>query len=121
MFDYFEENSELIRVSPNPRTFVNGTDFLRNTFDSGTPRAPRPARCVPVGLVINPSCRRTRPPAAVRRRTSPAFPAGAVALVQRGTCGFNVKVLNAQAAGASAVIVMNEGQPGRTGADQHDR
>ena len=43
------------------------------------------------------------------------FPAGAVALVQRGTCGFNVKVLNAQAAGASAVIVMNEGQPGRTG------
>ena len=37
--------------------------------------------------------------------------AGSVALVQRGTCGFNVKVLNAQAAGASAVIVMNEGQP----------
>src|ERR1044072_4227427 len=25
MFDYFEENSKLIRVSPNPRTFVNGT------------------------------------------------------------------------------------------------
>jgi hypothetical protein len=36
-FDYFEENSELIRNSPQPRTFVNGTDFLRNTFDSGTP------------------------------------------------------------------------------------
>ena len=46
--------------------------------------------------------------------------AGSVALVQRGTCGFNVKVLNAQAAGASAVIVMNEGQPGhRPG--RHDR
>ena len=41
--------------------------------------------------------------------------AGSVALVQRGTCGFAVKVLNAQAEGAAAVIVMNEGQPGRTG------
>ena len=30
------------------------------------------------------------------------MPAGSVALVQRGTCGFNVKVLNAQAAGAQA-------------------
>ena len=37
IFDYFEENSELIRRSPQPRTFVNGTDFLRNRFDSGTP------------------------------------------------------------------------------------
>ena len=36
-FDYFEENSELIRVSPLPRTFVNEVDFLRNAFDSGSP------------------------------------------------------------------------------------
>ncbi|WP_239001017.1 M20/M25/M40 family metallo-hydrolase [Jiangella asiatica] len=43
------------------------------------------------------------------------FPQGGIALVQRGTCGFAQKVLNAQAAGAAAVIVMNEGQPGRTG------
>jgi len=35
------------------------------------------------------------------------FPAGAIALVDRGTCGFVVKVGNAQAAGASAVIVGN--------------
>ena len=37
LFDYFEENSELERLSPNPTTFVNGDDFLRNAFDSGTP------------------------------------------------------------------------------------
>ena len=35
--------------------------------------------------------------------------------MQRGTCGFAIKALNAQAFGASAVIIMNEGQPGRTG------
>ena len=55
MFDYFEENSELIRVSPQPRTFVNGTDFLRNAFDSGTPEGTATGSLVPVGLVINPS------------------------------------------------------------------
>jgi Zn-dependent M28 family amino/carboxypeptidase len=37
------------------------------------------------------------------------FPAGAIALVQRGTCAFAVKALNAQAAGAAAVIIFNQG------------
>jgi hypothetical protein len=35
------------------------------------------------------------------------FPAGTIALVDRGTCGFTQKVSNAQAAGATAVIVAN--------------
>jgi Peptidase family M28/PA domain len=43
------------------------------------------------------------------------FVPGRVALIQRGTCNFGVKVLNAQAAGASGVIIFNEGNPGRTG------
>ncbi|MEY2849826.1 MAG: hypothetical protein RI885_2493 [Actinomycetota bacterium] len=37
-----------------------------------------------------------------------------VALVQRGTCTFEVKVANAVAAGYDAVAVFNEGNPGRT-------
>ena len=37
------------------------------------------------------------------------FPAGNIALVQRGTCSFALKAANAQAAGASAVIFMNQG------------
>jgi Zn-dependent M28 family amino/carboxypeptidase len=41
------------------------------------------------------------------------FPAGNIALVQRGSCTFAVKALNAQAAGASAVIIFNQGTPGR--------
>ena len=37
------------------------------------------------------------------------FPAGNIALIQRGTCFFRDKVDNAAAAGASAVIVFNQG------------
>jgi hypothetical protein len=43
------------------------------------------------------------------------FKSGNIALIQRGTCNFGVKVLNAQAAGATGVIIFNEGNPGRTG------
>ena len=37
------------------------------------------------------------------------FVAGRIALIQRGTCTFAQKVANAQAAGASGVIIFNEG------------
>ncbi len=43
---------------------------------------------------------------------APAEPA--IALVQRGTCTFEIKVDNAVAAGYDAVVIFNEGQPGRT-------
>jgi PA domain/LVIVD repeat len=47
------------------------------------------------------------------------FPAGAIALVDRGTCAFVVKVKNAQDAGAVAVIVANNvpGDPITMGGD----
>ena len=37
------------------------------------------------------------------------FPVGNIALIQRGTCTFAQKAQNAQAAGASAVIIFNQG------------
>ena len=60
------------------------------------------------------------PPRASTSGCEPAdfagFPAGNIALIQRGTCGFAVKALNAQAAGASAVIIFNQGDtPEREG------
>lgn len=62
----------------------------------------------------------TIPPGATNSSTSgceaadfQGFPAGAIALIQRGTCRFSDKVANATEAGAAAVIVFNEGQNGR--------
>jgi hypothetical protein len=37
------------------------------------------------------------------------FVPGRIALIQRGTCTFSLKIANAQAAGASGVIIYNEG------------
>jgi len=37
------------------------------------------------------------------------FPAGAIALIQRGGCSFALKAYNAEAAGADAVIIFNQG------------
>ncbi len=44
------------------------------------------------------------------------FPGGSIALIQRGTCFFSTKAVNAQAAGAAAVIIFNQGNaPTREG------
>ncbi|KGN40678.1 aminopeptidase Y [Knoellia aerolata DSM 18566] len=114
-FDYFEENSELFRTNPD-RTFVNEVDFLRNTFDSGTPEGTATGVLFPVDLRLDaPTLPPSTSTSGCEASDFTGMPTGAIALVQRGTCGFNVKVLNAQAAGAAGVVVMNEGQPGRTG------
>ena len=56
-------------------------------------------------------------PAATTSGCEPAdfagFTAGNIALIQRGVCPFAVKALNAEAAGASAVIILNQGTPDR--------
>lgn len=62
------------------------------------------------------------PPAAINNTSTSGceaadfagFVPGRIAIIQRGTCTFAVKALNAQVAGASAVVIFNEGQPGRT-------
>lgn len=41
------------------------------------------------------------------------FPEGHIALIQRGSCTYEQKAQNASAAGASGVIIFNEGQSGR--------
>jgi Zn-dependent M28 family amino/carboxypeptidase len=115
-FPYFEENSQLIRVTPDPTTFVDGTDFLRNSFDSGIPEGTATGSLVPVGIVLvdadDPASSNT---SGCEAADFVDFPAGGIALMQRGTCGFAIKALNAQEAGAAGAIIMNEGQPGREG------
>jgi Zn-dependent M28 family amino/carboxypeptidase len=108
-FKRFETNSPTVFESGS-RTFVEGTDFATAEYSgSGDAR----------GTVVEVDV--TEPPAATPSSTSGCeaadfadFPAGAIALLQRGTCDFGLKAANASQAGAAGAIIYNEGQPGRT-------
>lgn len=98
------------QITPTPTSYVDGVDFSSMTF---SPNGDFTAAVTAVDLTL--------PPAAVPSSTSgceaadfAGFPVGNIALVQRGTCSFAQKGEMAAAAGAAAVIVFNEGQPGRT-------
>ncbi|WP_177229761.1 M20/M25/M40 family metallo-hydrolase [Lentzea albida] len=113
-FPYVEDNSRLDRVSPVPRAFVRDTDFNRHGFDQpveGTATGAIQA----VDVVLPPTPVPNGNSSGCEAADFAGFTPGKIAVLQRGTCGFAVKALNAQAAGASAVILFNEGQPGRTG------
>ncbi len=112
-FDAFFQDapSTFERTSPNPRVFTEDTEYTTMEF-SGTGDVT--GELVAVDLTI--------PPAAAPSSTSGCEATdftglnltGKVALMQRGTCDFGVKVKNAAAAGAAATVIFNEGQEGRT-------
>ena len=96
-------------VSPTPHDFGFNTEWGPGASVGNTTAAIQPAG----GIVL--------PPTPVSSSTSGCTAAdftglvpGRIALIQRGGCNFGVKVQNAQAAGASGVIIFNEGNPGRT-------
>ena len=72
-------------------------------------------RAVPGRPVIDPALPPNSNTSGCEAADFAGMTAGSIALMQRGTCGFAVKALNAQAAGAASGDLMNEGQPGRTG------
>ncbi len=111
VFKTFEElgPATFQRVSPDPRTYAEPAEFATMEY-SGSGDVTAPITAVDVVL----------PPGAAGSSTSGCedadyanFPAGNVALVQRGTCTFGEKAAMAQAHNASAVIIFNEGQEGR--------
>ena len=97
----------LQQITPIAATYETGA-FTGTGFGDVT------ASVTPVDINLAPAA--IRLPAAARPRISQGFPAGNIALIQRGTCTFADKALNAQAAGASAVIIFNQGNtPAREG------
>lgn len=99
----------LARVSPNPRVFESRVDFERLTYSpSGTVEAP----IRPVDLSLTDPASST---SGCEASDFNGFPAGHIALIQRGTCSFSLKASNAEAAGAVGVIIMNQGTADRTG------
>jgi Zn-dependent M28 family amino/carboxypeptidase len=104
-FDVFRETrpSRFERLSPGAEQYRPGRDFLTLRYSGGGDVS---AQVEPVE------------PTSARSGCEPSdfagFPRGAVALVRRGTCFLRQKAQNAAFAGASAVLIANEGSPGRT-------
>jgi hypothetical protein len=88
---------------------------LTTEWNSGQSVGTANAELQPAGGIIIPATPTPTSSSGCTAADFSGFTAGRIALIQRGSCNFGVKVLNAQAAGASGVIIFNEGNPGRTG------
>src|SRR5947208_10430161 len=105
----YQEPPSLSEDSPTAHVFA-----LSSEWNSGQSTGTASADLQPAGGIVIPP---TPTPSSSSGCTSAdfnGFVPGRIALIQRGTCTFGTKVLNAQAAGASGVIVFNEGNPDRT-------
>ncbi|MEA2223471.1 MAG: hypothetical protein QOH83_1847 [Solirubrobacteraceae bacterium] len=98
------------RASPDARTFVEPDEFATMNY-SGSGDVTKPL--TPVDLTLPPGAAANSSTSGCEAADFAGFPAGNVALLQRGTCTYAVKAANAQTAGASAAVIFNEGQEGR--------
>jgi len=101
----------LSEVSPTPHDYVLADEWNPGQSTGTTTNA----ALQPAGGIIIPPTPTSSSSSGCTMADFVGFVAGRMALIQRGACNFGVKVLNAQAAGASGVIIFNEGNPGRTG------
>ncbi len=106
-FDYlaYEEigPSTLQQVAPGTVTYVEGTDFGAITqTDPGDVTA----NVTPVDLMLGIGNTST---SGCEAADFAGFPAGNIALLQRGTCTFEIKAETAAAAGAVGIVIFNQG------------
>ena len=97
-------------VSPIAHNYVLSTDW-----GPGRSLGVATAALQPSGGIILPPTQTSSSTAGCSTTDFNGFVPGRIALIQRGGCNFGVKVQNAQGAGATGVIIFNEGNPGRTG------
>jgi PA domain len=110
-FPFFRQlaPAELSVTSPNPRDIQTATLTYSGSGEITGQLVPTNDIVIPPGTEPNSST------SGCEATDFPAAPDGpAIALIQRGTCTFEVKVANAIAAGYEAVIIFNEGQQSRT-------
>jgi len=106
-FPFFRQvaPSTFEQVAPTPTTYAEGTDFVLLTYSgSGDVTAPVQAVDLNLGGASTSGCEAS---------DFAGFTPGNIALIRRGTCTFAIKSQNAQAAGASAVVIFNT-NPGGT-------
>ncbi|HEX6024296.1 MAG TPA: M28 family metallopeptidase [Solirubrobacter sp.] len=106
-FDYLAYEqvgpSALQQTAPNTITYVEGVDFGAITqTDPGDVTA----AVTPVDLQLGLGNTST---SGCEAADFAGFPAGNIALLQRGTCTFELKAENAAAAGAVGIVIFNQG------------
>jgi Zn-dependent M28 family amino/carboxypeptidase len=108
-FPFFRdlEDPILQELTPTDQTIETATFQYSNSGDvTGT--------VVPIGGIVLPPSPEPSSDSGCDPSDFPANPAAnSIALIQRGTCTFEDKVVNATEAGYAAVIIFNEGQEGR--------
>ena len=110
VFDFvtFEETADPTLIAGG-KTYTPNTEFITMSYSASGDTGTQPIRAVDLSLA-NPAASTS----GCQTTDFTGFQAGAIALMQRGECAFAVKVTNAQAAGASGAIIMNQGTSGRT-------
>lgn len=100
--------AELSQVSPTPTDYETAIYSYSGSGDVT-------GQIVPTNDLVIPATPDPSSTSGCEAGDFPVAPDGpAIALVQRGTCTFEVKADMAVAAGYDAVIIFNEGSPGRT-------
>jgi Zn-dependent M28 family amino/carboxypeptidase len=96
-------SASLDRVSPSPESYAYGDGFLDMTY-SGAGDVTAPLAAVDINLAGDHAST-----SGCEADDFAGFTPGNIALLQRGTCTFRIKADNAAAAGASGVIIFNQG------------
>jgi Zn-dependent M28 family amino/carboxypeptidase len=95
--------SALQQIAPNPTTYVEDVDFGAITqTDPGDVTAAVTAVDLQLG-------RGNTSTSGCEASDFAGFPTGNIALLQRGTCTFELKAENAAAAGAVGIVIFNQG------------
>jgi hypothetical protein len=106
------EDPSLVMISPRQETYVWGTDYQTMTYSGISDVTAEIVFVTPVfppGLEPN-----TSTDGCEAADFQGIDLTSKIAVIQRGTCNFTQKALNAESRGAVAVLIFNEGQKGRT-------
>lgn len=104
-YDFFEEvgPSTLEQIDPDAVTYVDGEDFDTMSF---SPSGDVTGEAVGVDLALNDPASSS---SGCEIEDFEGFPAGSIALMQRGACSFAQKAQNAEASGAIGALIFNQG------------
>ncbi|MBN1983165.1 MAG: M20/M25/M40 family metallo-hydrolase [Chitinivibrionales bacterium] len=118
-FPFFQETEEptFEQITPNPLQYKSNSPDGMYTI-TYSPSDSITGIIQPVDVMIPPGDTANSSTSGCEESDFESFTEGNIALIQRGSLTFRGKALHAQNAGASAVIIFNEGQNGRTEAIQ---